>query len=229
MDYIVNSPKQAVLPVEESKAYFPIHRIYCVGRNYADHAIEMGDDPQREAPFFFCKPADAVSFSDEIIYPSATSNLHHEVEMVVALGKGGCDIAVSNALEHVFGYAVGLDLTRRDLQNEAKSKGRPWDVSKGFDLSAPCSPIIPASLVGHPDKGEIWLTVNEEERQSGQIEQMIWSVAEIISALSGLFELQAGDLIFTGTPSGVGPINVGDEIKVAVDGLTGMSLVVNNK
>ncbi len=229
MDYIVNPPKQAALPVEGSKDYFPIHRIYCVGRNYADHAIEMGDDPQREAPFFFCKPADAVSFSDEIIYPSATSNLHHEVEMVVALGKGGCDIAVSNALEYVFGYAVGLDLTRRDLQNEAKSKNRPWDVSKGFDLSAPCSAIIPASLVGHPKKGEIWLAVNEEERQSGRIEQMIWSVAEIISTLSGLFELQAGDLIFTGTPSGVGPLNVGDEVKVAVDGLTGMSLTVNNK
>ena len=229
MDYIVNPPKQAALPVEGSKAYFPIHRVYCVGRNYADHAIEMGDDPQREAPFFFCKPADAVIFSDEIIYPSGTSNLHHEVEMVVALGKGGCDIAVSNALEHVFGYAVGLDLTRRDLQNEAKSKNRPWDVSKGFDLSAPCSAIIPASLVGHPKKGEIWLTVNEEERQSGRIEQMIWSVAEIISTLSGLFELQAGDLIFTGTPSGVGPLNVGDEVKVAVDGLTGMSLTVNDK
>lgn len=229
MDYVVNLPKQAVLPVEESKAYFAVHRIYCVGRNYADHAIEMGDDPQREAPFFFCKPADAVSFSDEIIYPSATSNLHHEVEMVVALGKGGCDITVSNALEHVFGYAVGLDLTRRDLQNEAKSKGRPWDVSKGFDLSAPCSAIIPASLVGHPDKGEIWLTVNGEEKQSGRIEQMIWSVAEIISTLSGLFELRAGDLIFTGTPSGVGPLNVGDEVKVAVDGLTGMSLTVNDK
>ena len=229
MDYIINPPTQAALPVEGSKKYFPIHRVYCVGRNYADHAIEMGDDPQREAPFFFCKPADAVNFSDEIIYPSATSNLHHEVEMVVALGKGGSNIPANHALEHVFGYAVGIDLTRRDLQSEAKSKSRPWDVSKGFDLSAPCSVIIPASSVGHPNKGEIWLSVNGEEKQSGRIEQMIWSVAEIISTLSSLFELQAGDLIYTGTPSGVGPINVGDEVKVAVDGLTGMALTVNTK
>lgn len=199
---------------------FPVHRIYCVGRNYAAHAREMGMDPDREPPFFFSKPADAlVANGTPVAYPPRTSNLHHEIELVVAVGTGGRDIPVENALAHVFGYAVGNDLTRRDLQLEAREQRRPWDVSKGFDGSAPLAAIRPAVEMGHPERGAIWLEVNGEERQRGDLSEMIWSVPEIVAELSTYFELRAGDLIFTGTPQGVGPVSRGDSLVGGIDGL----------
>ena len=199
---------------------FPVHRIYCVGRNYAAHAREMGMDPDREPPFFFSKPADAlVANGTPVAYPPRTSNLHHEIELVVAVGTGGRDIPVENALAHVFGYAVGNDLTRRDLQLEAREQRRPWDVSKGFDGSAPLAALRPAVEMGHPERGAIWLEVNGEERQRGDLSEMIWSVPEIVAELSTYFELRAGDLIFTGTPQGVGPVSRGDSLVGGIDGL----------
>ena len=199
---------------------FPVHRIYCVGRNYAAHAREMGSDPERELPCFFAKPADAiVSNHSEVPYPPRTANLHHEIELVVAIGKGGCDISMAQALEHVFGYAVGNDLTRRDLQSSAREQGHPWDTAKGFDRSAPISAITPATLCGHPQRGRIWLNVNEEPRQNADLSDLIWSVPEIIADLSALFELFPGDLIYTGTPAGVGPVERGDRLEGGIDGL----------
>ncbi len=199
---------------------FPVRRILCVGRNYAAHAREMGSDPEREPPFFFSKPADAVVSGDaHVAYPSLTSNLHHEVELVVALARGGRDVEVNAALECVFGYAVGIDLTRRDLQEAAKNSGRPWDFAKGFDHSAPCSSIVPVAECGHPDDASIWLSVNGTRKQTGALNEMIWSVAEVIAAASRAIELAPGDLIFTGTPSGVGPVLRGDRIECGVDGL----------
>ncbi|HYG84675.1 MAG TPA: fumarylacetoacetate hydrolase family protein [Azospirillum sp.] len=204
---------------------FPVHRIYCVGRNYAAHAREMGADPDREPPFFFAKPADAVVADGSTVpYPPATKNLHHEVELVVAIGKGGRDIPVDAALEHVYGYAVGLDMTRRDMQNAAKKEGKPWDMGKGFDHSAPCGTIRRAADIGHPDKGVVRLTVNGELRQEGDLNDLIWSVSETISYLSGLVELKPGDLIYTGTPEGVGPVVAGDRLEGSVEGVG--SLVV---
>lgn len=206
--------------VHGSDLKFPVHRIYCVGRNYAAHAREMGADPQREPPFFFTKPADAVVANGaQTPYPPRTQNLHHEIELVVALGKGGTNIAVDRALEHVYGYAVGLDLTRRDLQNAAKDKGHPWDVGKGFDHSAPISAITPATICGHLERGRIWLKVNDELKQEGDIAQLIWSVSETIAELSTLFTLAVGDLIFTGTPAGVGAIKSGDRLEGGAEGL----------
>jgi fumarylpyruvate hydrolase len=191
-----------------------------VGRNYAAHAREMGADPAREPPCFFTKPADAVVANGTAVrYPTRTANLHHEVELVVALGLGGHQIPVATALEHVYGYAVGNDLTRRDLQTEAKDQGLPWDVSKGFDHSAPVSAIRPVAAGGHVTAGRIWLEVNGQSRQSADVSDLIWNVAEIIAELSTLFELQAGDLIFTGTPAGVGPLQRGDSIVAGIDGL----------
>jgi fumarylpyruvate hydrolase len=199
---------------------FPVHRIYCVGRNYAEHAREMGADPEREPPFFFAKPADAVVASGvDVAYPPRTANFHHEIELVVALGAGGAGVGTDEALDLVFGYAVGNDFTRRDLQAVAKGKGQPWDVSKGFDQSAGISPIHPASRVGHLRGGRIWLDVNGQRRQEGDLGQMIWSVPEIIAELSTLFTLQPGDLIFTGTPAGVGPLKRGDRVEGGIDGL----------
>jgi fumarylpyruvate hydrolase len=199
---------------------FAVHRIYCVGRNYAAHVREMGNDPGREPPCFFSKPADAVVPNDASVpYPSRTSNLHHEIELVVAIGKQSRDILLSQALEHVFGYAVGNDLTRRDLQADLKSKGLPWDVSKGFDGSAPVSAITPAERIGHLTRGRIWLEVNGQLRQDADIAEMVWNVAEIVTELSTYFELRPGDLIFTGTPAGVGPLLRGDRIAGGVDGL----------
>lgn len=206
---------------------FPVRRIYCVGRNYAAHAREMGADPDREPPFFFTKPADAVVPDGTAIpYPPATSNLHHEIELVVAIGRGGRDIPVGSALEHVFGYAVGLDMTRRDLQNAAKKEGKPWDMGKGFDRSAPCSAIRPVAEIGHPEKGAVTLTVNGELRQKGDLNDLIWSVAETISYLSGLVELQPGDLIYTGTPEGVGPVKSGDRLDGAVEGVGTLTITI---
>ena len=189
---------------------FPVHRIYCIGQNYVLHAQEMGGSIDRDRPIFFMKPADAVvTRNADVPYPQATANLHHEVEMIVALDSGGRAIPVEKALACVYGYGVGLDLTRRDLQLEAKQKGRPWDTAKGFDYSAPVSALRRVSEIGHPAAAELTLDVNGERRQKSDIGQMAWNVAEIIHAVSGLFELKAGDLIFTGTPSGVGPLQVG--------------------
>ncbi|HVW70408.1 MAG TPA: fumarylacetoacetate hydrolase family protein, partial [Steroidobacteraceae bacterium] len=196
--------------------------IYCVGRNYADHVREMGGDAEREPPVFFSKPADAVMTGDAAIpYPPRTSNFHHEIELVIAIGRGGRDIRKDRALEHVFGYAVGNDLTRRDLQAAAKNKGQPWDTSKGFDCSAPLGAIRPASH-GHISKGRIWLSVNGQLRQQSDVAEMIWSVPEIIAELSTLFELAPGDLIFTGTPAGVGVLKPGDKVEGGIDGLDGL-------
>jgi fumarylpyruvate hydrolase len=198
---------------------FPIHRIYCVGRNYAEHIREMGGDIGREPPVFFSKPADAVVTNGTAVpYPPRTSNLHHEIELVVAIGRGGRNIGKEMALEHIFGYATGNDLTRRDLQHAAKQKGLPWDTSKAFDCSAPLAPIRLASR-GHLSRGRIWLTVNGQLRQESDIAEMIWSVSEVIAELSTLFELKPGDLIFTGTPAGVGALQPGDRIEGGIEGL----------
>ncbi|ALJ11362.1 fumarylacetoacetate hydrolase family protein [Sphingopyxis macrogoltabida] len=203
-----------------SAGRFPVRRIFCVGRNYAEHAREMGGSPEREPPFFFAKPADAVvGGTAEIAMPPRTANLHHEIELVVALGRGGRDIAEDAAIAAVFGYAVGNDLTRRDLQAEAKGAGRPWDMAKGFDHSAVISPIRPAAEVGHPANARIWLSVNGELRQEGDIADMIWPVADIIGELSTYVELKAGDLIYTGTPAGVGRIVAGDLVEGGIDGI----------
>ena len=210
MNFVLNPKPQAFVEIAGASDYFPVHRIYCVGRNYAEHALEMGAGPELEEPFFFCKPADAVLPSGSFLdYPCATQDLHHEIELVAALHKGGRDIPKSNALDGVYGYAVGLDLTRRDQQAEAKKKGRPWDSAKAFDHSAPCSAIRPSSAIGHPQQGFIELDVNGSTRQKGDLEQMIWNIPEVIMKLSQMFELVPGDLIFTGTPAGVGPVQSG--------------------
>lgn len=197
-----------------------MHRIYCVGRNYADHAREMGGSPDREPPFFFSKPADAIVANGSAIpYPSVTQNLHHEIELVVAIGKGGRDIPVDSAQDHVFGYAVGNDLTRRDLQFASRDKGRPWDTAKGFDQSAPITAIHPAADTGALASGTIQLSVGGAPRQKGDLADMIWSVPEIIAELSRLYVLKPGDLIFTGTPAGVGPLKPGDQVEGSIEGL----------
>jgi fumarylpyruvate hydrolase len=199
---------------------FPIHRIYCVGRNYAAHAREMGANPEREPPFFFAKPANAIVPNHACIpYPPRTNNLHHEIELVVAIGQAGRDIPAARALDHVYGYAVGNDLTRRDLQSDAKDHGRPWDTSKGFDRSAVISAITPAAQSGHPSSGRIWLKVNGQVRQQADLSELIWSVPEIVAELSTFFELQPGDLIYTGTPAGVAALEKGDRIEGGIDGL----------
>ncbi len=204
----------ARVPVAGGAAQFPVHRIYCIGRNYADHAKEMGSVVDRSQPLFFCKPADAiVTGGADVPYPSATSDLHHEVEMVVALARGGRDIAVADALDHVFGYGVGLDLTRRDLQAAAKAKGNPWDAAKGFDHSAPLSDLHRVAEVGHPHDLRLELAVNGVTRQSTGIADMVFSVAEIIHELSLLWTLAPGDLIFTGTPAGVAALIRGDRFE----------------
>ncbi|MGE5094237.1 MAG: fumarylacetoacetate hydrolase family protein [Betaproteobacteria bacterium] len=208
------------LPVEGSDARFPVGRIYCVGRNYAEHAREMGHDPDREPPFFFMKAANSIVESGSTIaYPVGTKDVHHEIEMVVAIHKGGRNIPVEKALEHVWGYAVGLDMTRRDIQGEAKKMGRPWEMGKSFDQSAPISALKPASAIGHPSKGAIWLKVNGQVKQQGDLAMQIWSVPEQINYLSNLITLQPGDLIFSGTPAGVGPVKAGDKLEGHVDGV----------
>ena len=220
MSYAIEFPSPTTLPVAESNQAFPVGRIYCVGRNYAEHAREMGHDPDREPPFFFMKPADAIVASGSTLaYPQVTKDLHHEIEMVVAIGKGGADIPVETALDHVFGYGVGLDMTRRDVQGEAKKMGRPWEMGKAFDNSAPCTALKTVAMVGHPDKGAIWLKVNGEVRQKGDLAEMIWNVPETIAYLSQLITLRAGDLIMSGTPAGVGPVQRGDTLEGHVDGV----------
>ncbi|NYT35936.1 FAA hydrolase family protein [Allopusillimonas soli] len=224
MSHVVTPPAAVSVPVAGSSDTFPVRRVYCVGRNYAAHAREMGFDPDREPPFFFCKPADAVRpVADggtlEVPYPPETSNYHYEIELVVAIGKGGTNISVDEALKHVWGYAVGLDMTRRDLQKNMREMGRPWELGKAFDNSAPIGPIHAASSTGHPDKAAIWLDVNGERKQSSSIDKLIWSVAETISYLSKYFRLEPGDLIYSGTPEGVGPVVAGQTMIGGVDGL----------
>jgi fumarylpyruvate hydrolase len=211
-------PSPAV-PVTGSEAQFPVRRIFCVGRNYAEHAREMGGNPEREPPFFFMKPADAILTGGRMDYPSKTSDLQHEIELVVALSRGGRDIPAAAALDCVFGYAVGLDMTRRDIQGELKAKGRSWEMGKAFDQSAPISAIAPAERIGHPQRGAITLKVNSQSRQHGDLSDMIWPVADIIANLSGYVTLQPGDLIYTGTPAGVGKVERGDRLGGAVEGV----------
>lgn len=222
--YAVTPPALPTLPIVGRGELFPVHRIYCVGRNYAAHAREMGVDG-REPPFFFMKPADAVvAGGGAVPYPPMTSNLHHEVELVVALRAGGVDVPVERALDLVYGYAVGLDLTRRDLQHAAKAQGKPWDMAKGFDASAPVSAIAPASSTGHPAAGLIELCVNGELRQRGDLGDMIWSVAEVLAHLSSFVELAPGDLVFTGTPEGVGAIAPGDRLEARIEGVGALAV-----
>lgn len=223
MRFVLPPPVQASVPVVGHSERFPVHRIYCVGRNYAEHAKEMGFTG-REAPFFFMKPADAVLCADEgaalsMPYPSLTSNLHHEIELVVAMGKGGKHIPATQAMEHIWGYAVGLDMTRRDLQNDMKKQGRPWCIGKAFEASAPISAITPAAQAGDVQHAEIWLQVNGQDRQRSNVNQLIWNIAETIEHLSNAWELQPGDLIMTGTPEGVGAVQTGDVLEGGISGL----------
>lgn len=226
MTYVFPPMRPPALPIKGSDKLFPVHRIYCVGRNYAEHAREMGSDPDREPPFFFQKNPDNLLTSRELRYPSQTADLHFEVELVVALMSGGVDIEPPAALSLVYGYAVGLDMTRRDLQNAAKKTGRPWEVGKAFEHSAPCTPIVPSSTIGHPERGEIWIDVNGERRQTGDLSQMIWSIPNQVAFLSRLFELAAGDLIFTGTPAGVGSTKRGDRLHGHIAGVGDLEVVV---
>ena len=207
------------VPVQGDPHRVPVRRVFCVGRNYAAHAREMGADPEREPPFFFGKPGDAVITSDTVPWPGQTGDLQHEVELVAVVGNGGRDIEPADALDHVFGYAVGVDLTRRDLQAEAKRAGRPWDVAKGFDHSAPVGMVVPASVSGHPVQGAITLAVNGEPRQRGDLADMLWPVADVIARLSRFFELRPGDLVFTGTPDGVGRLEPGDRVEARIEGV----------
>ncbi|MEX2648217.1 MAG: fumarylacetoacetate hydrolase family protein [Alphaproteobacteria bacterium] len=220
ISYAFKPAPRASLPIAGTKTVFPVRRIYCVGRNYAEHAIEMGHDPTREPPFFFQKnPDNLVAEGGNFPYPGRSHDVHHEIELVVAIAKGGSAIAAAEALWHVFGYAVGLDMTRRDLQGVAKKLGRPWELAKAFEHAAPCSAIVPAAAIGHPSKGAVRLDVNGETRQVGDLGRMIWSVPETIAELSTLFTLAPGDLVFTGTPAGVGPVRPGDELVGSIEGV----------
>lgn len=215
-DFLFAPPTPVSLPILGSDQRFPVHRVYCIGRNYGDHVREMGGDVKRSSPVFFMKPADALWLDGEVPYPGATTELHHEVEMVVALGSGGRDITSADALACVHAYGVGLDLTRRDLQNRAKADGAPWDSAKGFDASAPVSALTPASVCGHPRHAALALEVNGTPRQQVDIGEMIWALPEIIHELSKLWTLQPGDVIFTGTPAGVGPLQRGDRYRATL-------------
>lgn len=226
MTYLFDPPPVPALPVSGSDKLFPVHRIYCVGRNYAEHTREMGFDPDKEPPFFFMKTPDALVTDGRFPYPSATKDVHWEIELVVALKSGGINIPRAEAMEHVYGYAVALDMTRRDLQGVAKKMGRPWEIGKAFEKAAPCSPIVPVEKVGHPTSGAIWLDVNGERRQTGDLSQMIWDIPSQIEYLSGLWELRAGDLIFTGTPAGVGAVSKGDRLKGHVDSIGDLDVTV---
>lgn len=231
MTYVFEPAPRVTVPVAGSDALFPVRRVYCVGRNYAAHAREMGFDPDRDPPFFFCKPDNSIVVAPpgqtvDIAYPPHTADFHHEIELVVAIGKGGRDIPAERALEHVWGYAVGLDMTRRDLQLKLRDKGRPWELGKAFDQSAPIGPIHPASSVGHIDKGAIWVQVDGADRQRSDVTHLIWSVPEVIAHLSMYFELQPGDLIYSGTPEGVGAVKPGQTLRGGVDGLGEISVHV---
>jgi fumarylpyruvate hydrolase len=224
MAYIFPPEAPIGIPVVGSNDRFAVRRVYCVGRNYSAHAREMGFDPDREPPFFFCKPADAVvpvTYGDtlDLTYPAQTKNYHYEAELVAVIGKGGSDIPPAQALDHVWGYAVGLDMTRRDLQMKMREMGRPWEIGKAFDRSAPIGPIHAASAVGHFEHGGLWLSVNGVTKQKSDISQLIWSVAETVGHLSAFFRLEPGDVIFTGTPEGIGPVQAGDVMAVGVERL----------
>ena len=229
MSFVLTPPAQAAVPVADGRS-FPVHRVYCVGRNYVEHAKEMGHTG-REPPFFFLKPADAIlpvadGATGEMAYPGLTSNLHHEIELVVAIGRGGRDIAPADAGQHVWGYAIGLDMTRRDLQNDMKKQGRPWCIGKAFEQSAPIGPVHPLARTGRLDKGAITLHVNGQIRQKGDLSELIWSVDEIIAHLSTAWLLQPGDLIYTGTPAGVGAVQRGDLMEGAIDRLGTLRVAV---
>jgi fumarylpyruvate hydrolase len=219
INFAVETPPVTGLPISGSDALFPVRRVYCIGRNYAAHAIEMGHDPDREPPFFFQKNPNNLDPSGEFPYPIKSSDVHHEMEMAVFLKDGGTNISVEDALAHVFGYALCLDMTQRDLQGLAKKMGRPWEIGKAFERSGPVGPIHPVSEVGHPASGRIALEVNGEIKQEGDLNQMIWKVPEMIAYLSEHFELAPGDVIMSGTPSGVGPVAKGDELKMSIEGL----------
>lgn len=226
-EFVLPPPLVPSVAVAGTQARFPVRRILCVGRNYAAHAREMGRDPDREPPFFFLKPADTVVDDGATVpYPPETSNFHYEIELVVAIGKAGRDIPIERALEHVWGYAVGIDLTRRDLQLAAREQGRPWDWGKGFDLSAPIAPLRPVAEVGHPSTGRIWLAVNGAVKQDSDIAKLIWSVPEIIAIASRSMELRPGDLIMTGTPEGVGPVERGEVMTGGIEGLGEIRIAV---
>ncbi len=224
--FVIETPPVVAIPVFGSEAMFPVRRIYCIGRNYAAHSVEMGGDPNRETPFFFQKNPDNLDASGEFPYPPHSSDVHHEIEMAVALKSGGSNIPLGEALDHVYGYGVSLDMTRRDLQAQAKKLGRPWEISKAFERSAPIGLIHPAAETGHLESGRIELKVNGEVRQEGDLNQMIWKVPEMISYLSEYFELAAGDVILSGTPSGVGPVSVGDRMEASVEGLSSKTVKV---
>ena len=224
--HVIETPPIPTIPVSGSDEVFPVRRVYCIGRNYAAHTIEMGGDPDRDPPFFFQKNPDNLSFNGEFPYPVKSSDVHHEIEMLVALKSGGTDIAVESALDHVYGYAVCLDMTRRDLQGEAKQLRRPWEIGKAFERSGPCGPLFPASAIGHPEKGLVELKVNGVVTQTGDLNQMIWKVPEMIAYLSDYFELAAGDVIMSGTPSGVGPVQKGDVMEARIDGVGLLSVNV---
>lgn len=224
---VIPVPQPVLLPIEGSSDVFPVRRVYCVGRNYADHAIEMGHDPSREPPFFFQKNADnLLPPGKPFPYPPLSNDVHYEAECVLVLKSGGQDIPVEKALDCIYGYAVGIDFTRRDLQAEAKKLGRPWEVAKAFEYSAPVSAIVPASRLGHPDAGRIWLDHNGKRVQDGNLNQMIWKVPEIIAELSKLFILAPGDVIMTGTPAGVGAVKKGDRVECGIDGIATLSVSV---
>ena len=234
MSFVVTPPTVVGLPIAGSSDLFPVRRVYCVGRNYAAHAREMGFDPDREPPFFFCKPNDDASIvpvpageTVGIPYPAQTANYHYEAELVVLIGKGGRDIAVDDAVNHIYGYAVGLDMTRRDLQMKMREQGRPWEIGKAFDFSAPVGPVHPRAAIGEFTGGAITLEVDGETRQKSDVRNLIWSVNEVIANLSTLFALQPGDLIFSGTPEGVGAVKPGQTMKVRVEGLEPISVRVD--
>ena len=226
MAYVIDPPKCPALPVRGSGDLFPVHRIYCVGRNYAAHTIEMGYDPDKEPPFFFQKNPDNLLIGQDFPYPPASGNVHFEIELAVALKSGGAGISIGDSLSHIYGYAVALDMTRRDLQGEAKKAGRPWEVGKAFEHSAPCGALVPASEIGHPAAGTSWLDVDGTRRQEGDLDQMIWKIPELISTLSGLFTLAPGDLILTGTPAGVGPVTRGNRLHGGVEGVGELDVMV---
>ncbi len=229
-EFVITPPATPSVAVAGSEARFPVRRIFCVGRNYAAHAREMGKDPDREPPFFFTKPADAVVDDGATIpYPPETENFHYEGELVVAIGKGGVDISESDALDHIWGYAIGNDLTRRDLQANAKEMGRPWDWGKAFDNSAVCGPVHPVASVGHLQQGMIRLSVNDEVKQDADLNEMIWSIPEQIAILSRTMAVKPGDLIYSGTPAGVGPLVVGDICFIEIVGLGGVSTTIGER
>jgi fumarylpyruvate hydrolase len=225
-NFVIDSPPVVALPVVGTDALFPVRRVYCIGRNYAAHTIEMGHDPDREDPFFFQKNPDNLDASGEFPYPPQTSDVHHEAEMAVMLSRGGRNIPVDQALDHVFGYAISLDMTRRDLQGVQKKLGRPWEIGKAFEASAPVGPVHPVSSVGHLDSGRIAMTVNGKLRQEGDLNQMIWKVPEQISYLSEYYELAPGDVILSGTPSGVAAVVAGDVMEVTIEGLGALTVKV---